>query len=232
VLFGAFQLASLFTQTAVLLFTLLIGLVGGRVIPFFTARGLNIEQVPAKPLWDKALLVVSVIGLAGFVASQIFGAPLNPSYVIALAASLHLLRLVRWWNTQVLKVPLLWSLHLAYGATSLGLMWFALCFLFTTGQQKDALHLITVGGVGLMILAMMARVSLGHTSRPLITHWLTNAAFLLCLVAALVRALGPLVVAPHLSWQISGGMWVLAFVCFVFVYWPILTRPRVDGRRG
>jgi uncharacterized protein involved in response to NO len=232
VLFGAYHLAGLFSQAAMLMFTLLIGLVGGRVIPFFTARGLNIEQVKANPAWDKALLVISIIGLAGFIASQMFGAPLNPGYAIALAASLHLIRLGRWWNNQVLKVPLLWSMHLAYGFTSLGLMWFALCFLFATGQQKDALHLITVGGVGLMILAMMARVSLGHTSRPLKTHVLTNVAFILCLVAALIRALGPLVIFPHLSWQISGGVWTLAFICFVFVYWPILTRPRVDGRRG
>jgi len=230
--FGAYSLAATFTQIAVLMFTLLIGLIGGRVIPFFTARGLSLQDQVRTPKVDKLLLVASTIGLVGFVTANVFSGPLNPGYLILVAALLHLFRAIKWFNVGVFNVPLLWSLHAAYLATSFGLLWFALTFIFILPHGKDALHLITVGGIGLMILAMMARVSLGHTSRPLKPHWLINFAFAVCLVAAVIRAFGPLFISPHVAWLISGTLWVSSFICFVWVYFPILTRPRIDGRRG
>jgi uncharacterized protein involved in response to NO len=30
----------------------------------------------------------------------------------------------------------------------------------------------------------------------------------------------------------SGALWSLAYLVFVVAYWPVLTRPRVDGRPG
>ncbi|MFC3032873.1 NnrS family protein [Pseudoalteromonas fenneropenaei] len=232
VLKQAFLLASLFTQLAVILFTVLIGIVGGRVIPFFTARGLGLSEQIRIVKTDKLLLLVSTLGVMGFVAGQIFALPVNPGYMLLLSALLHLYRTLRWFHLGVIKVPLLWSLHLGYAATALGLLAFAVSFFGFAEINKDALHLITIGGIGLMILAMMARVSLGHTSRPLHSHWLVNLGFLLCFAAALVRSLGPQVFAPHLAWLLSGALWCTAFACFIWIYFPILTQPRVDGRRG
>lgn len=232
VMFEVYLLASAFLQLAVLMFTVLIGIVGGRVIPFFTARGLaRFEQVKT-PKLDKLLLYVSLIGLVGFALAKIALVNLNPGYIIVIAGCLHFYRALRWFDRGIVKQPLLWSLHLAYWCTSIGLVWFGASFIYVAGQSKDALHFITIGGIGLMILAMMARVSLGHTSRPLATHPLINVAFGMCFFAALARAILPYFVSPHAAWLISALIWLVAFSCFCYVYAPILTRPRVDGRQG
>jgi uncharacterized protein involved in response to NO len=54
------------------------------------------------------------------------------------------------------------------------------------------------------------------------------------IVSALVRVLIPLY-WPTLTltgWNLSGWSWIAAYGLFVWVYTPILTRPRVDGRPG
>ena len=86
-----------------------------------------------------------------------------------MVAALHLIRAKLWWHANVLKVPLLWSLHFSYFAFGVGLMMIALSFYTSEIHFKDALHLITIGTIGMMILAMMTRVSLGHTGRTLNT---------------------------------------------------------------
>jgi uncharacterized protein involved in response to NO len=97
---------------------------------------------------------------------------------------------------------------------------------------KDALHFITIGGIGMMILAMMTRVSLGHTGRSLSIPGFMNLAFALVFSAAIIRAFLPSFIGPHLAWQISAVLWLLAFLLFLIHCTPILTRRRVDGRRG
>ncbi|CCQ10037.1 NnrS protein involved in response to NO [Pseudoalteromonas luteoviolacea B = ATCC 29581] len=231
-LLNANQIAVVFTHIALLIFTLLIAVIGGRVIPFFTARGLQLDSQVRSPQLDKWLIRLSTIGIGSYALQFAYPTTLIASVALGLTAILHVIRVVLWFNAKILQVPLLWSLHCAYCATSFGLLWFALSLLIDVGNPKDALHLITVGGIGLMILAMMARVSLGHTARPLVTHWLTNLSFLLCLVAGITRAILPNFIAPHLAWQWSALLWVAAFFCFVLVYLPILTKPRIDGHGG
>lgn len=66
-----------------------------------------------------------------------------------------------------LKTPLVWSLHMAYSLLALGLISMAVSLLNSAMNISNALHLITVGAIGGMILSMMSRVSLGHTGRAL-----------------------------------------------------------------
>jgi uncharacterized protein involved in response to NO len=82
---------------------------------------------------------------------------------------------------------------------------------------------------------MMARVSLGHTGRPLQASPPLAVAFGLVNVAALLRVFAawwmpdewyvPLIVA-------AGMAWIAAFVLFLVLYAPILIRPRADGLEG
>ena len=83
-----------------------------------------------------------------------------------------------------------------------------------------------------MILAMMTRVSLGHTGRTLNTPKYISVAFAFVLVAAITRSILPLIIAPHFAWQISALLWLVAFLLFLIYCTPILTRRRVDARRG
>jgi uncharacterized protein involved in response to NO len=84
---------------------------------------------------------------------------------------------------------------------------------------------------GLMV-AMMMRTALGHTGRTLAAGSAEIAAFVLVQLAAIGR-LGAGFIRPELYQAAlvgSGMLWSLAFAVFLFRYWPILTRPRVDGR--
>ncbi|BBN83538.1 short-chain dehydrogenase [Pseudoalteromonas sp. A25] len=227
-----FELARSFTHVAVLLFMLLIGIVGGRVIPFFTTRGLGLVGQVRTPNLDRLLLCTSILGTSGFVLSQVFKLPLNPGYLLALAAFIHLTRSIFWFQLRIFSVPLLWSLHLGYALSALGLALLASSFFTARIYFNDALHLITLGGIGLTIMAMMARVSLGHTGRPLSVPITINIAFIAVTLAALCRAFLPGFISPHLAWLYSAAFWCVGFSLFIYHYFTVLTQKRVDGRRG
>lgn len=225
-------LALAVADTAVLVMTLLVGVVAGRVLPFFTARGLGLAEQVRTPRLDKVLLYSSLFAVALYFISQLFIASVNPGWALAVVAVVHLSRSLLWWNNQMLKVPLLWSLHFSYLALGLGLVLLALSFYSSVILFKDALHMITIGTIGMMILAMMTRVSHGHTGRPLTIPHFMAVAFALVFIAAIIRSLLPVVIGPHIAWQLSAVLWIVAFLLFLFHCIPILTRRRVDGRRG
>jgi len=92
-------------------------------------------------------------------------------------------------------------------------------------------HALTVGGIGGMILAMLARVSLGHTGRALTLPRGFFAALVLINLAAVVRVFGvDLWYLPSL-W-LAAVCWSAAFGLYLIVYGPMLLRPRPDGKAG
>lgn len=219
-------------DTAVLIMTLLVGAVAGRVVPFFTARGLNLSEQVRTPKLDKLVVFSSFFAIAWFFMSQLFFSAMSTGWVFAWLACLHSARCVLWWHKGILKVPLLWSLHVAYWALSVGLILVALSYFSPIILFKDALHLITVGTIGVMIIAMMVRVSHGHTGRALQAPAYISLAFVLIVIAAIVRSLLPVYLGHHLAWQLSALLWVAGFSLFLFHCAPILVNRRVDGRRG
>ena len=84
------------------------------------------------------------------------------------------------------------------------------------------------------MIAMMTRSSLGHTGRKLVAGPREITAYLLVLAGAVVRVFGPLLaVQAYPTWMvISALLWTTGFGVFLVTYWPILTRPRVDGKPG
>jgi uncharacterized protein involved in response to NO len=145
-----------------------------------------------------------------------------------IAGLILLLRWHRWGWHASLSIPLLWSLHLSYVCIPLGLALIAFGLPLSVGM-----HAITVGGLAGMILAMMARVSLGHTGRTLQPPSIMKYAFGLILLAAVFRVLAgviPLWSASLLLAAITS--WVIAFGCFCISYGPMLCQARIDGRPG
>lgn len=216
-----------------LLITMLVLVLGGRVIPFFTANGTGSQRV--LPLrW----LEITAIGTV-FLCMLVYLLDLSlPPYAMAalfsLAAITNLIRCGRWRIWITMDVPLLWSLHLAIVFIPIGLGLIALHYGFNLLPLSAAVHALTIGGVGGMILAMMSRVSLGHTGRKLQVGFLIQTAFIALLLAAFVRSIG-VAVFPQFSmqlWIVSALCWCLAFGLFVVVYWPILSTARADGRPG
>lgn len=227
-------LAGLGLHYAVLfLFLLLIAFVGGRVIPFFTARRLQLEPPAILPWLDFgsiALLGVLVIAAgAGFVSPD--WPPMR--YLLLLAAAFQLLRQWRWWSIRMLGIPLLWSLHLSYLFIPLGLGLLAWTLPDPTAS-KSVIHLLAIGAVAGMILAMISRVSLGHTGHPLEVGRLVSVSFILLALAALVRGVLPVLAPTYtvVSWRVSGLLWIAAFAIFLLRYAHLLCSPRPDGKPG
>ena len=99
---------------------------------------------------------------------------------------------------------------------------------------STAIHALTAGAMGNMILSMLARVSLGHSGRPLQPKAIMSVAFGLVALAALLRVFAAWW-WPALSYDwylFAGAAWIVAYLIYVFVYLPILTTPRADGRPG
>jgi uncharacterized protein involved in response to NO len=210
----------------------LVAVIGGRVIPLFTASGLQLPAPLAPRRWLEAVAHGGLPLLAGLALAGVGLAPdrrLAPLFL--LLGIVHALRLARWFCPGVLRVPLLWSLHLAYAWLGAALLGLAAWHLGPPILGSAALHLFTIGTIGGLILAMMARVSLGHTGRALQPPALMPLAFGAVAVAAAVRA-GLAGVAPRLAVAVSAALWCLGFGLFVYCYGPMLWRARVDGGPG
>lgn len=220
--------AAIGIQLVIATIVLMILVIAGRVFPFFTEKGLKGVSIPRNPLAD-----ILAIGSAALVFSlqlfEISGAFL--ALVALLAAGLNAWRLTSWFVFRIWFVPLLWVLYLGYG-------WLILGFVFTAFAAWEwvlpslALHAFTVGGIGVLTLGMMARVSLGHTGRIMKASNIIAFAFGLINVAVLFRAVLPALI---FSWSnvliyLATLAWLAAFALFLFEYTPILTATRVDGK--
>ncbi len=221
--------------SAVLTIVLLISIMGGRVIPFFTARGTGCEQ-PAIMLWLELLANIPLVLLLLF---YLFGKPevisLSVLSAVAIFASLiQLIRLVRWKFWLCFKEPLLWSLHFTYIFIPLGLMMLALHFSGMNVTASHALHSFTVGTVGGLILAMISRVSLGHTGRKLETRRGMGIAFFMMILAGLARSpLGAFeILSPVASLGLGFFFFIIAYCIYLWHYFPMLIKRRIDGRPG
>jgi len=209
---------------------LLVLAIAGRVFPFFTERGLPGTLIIKNPLADHIALAVS----ATFFLSQLLAAsPPVLATLAILAAIANVWRISAWYVGRVWYVPLLWVLYLGYGWIILGFIFYALAA-YGAVSSSLALHAFTVGGIGVLTLGMMARVSLGHTGRLLKASNTTAIAFVLINLAVLFRVVLPIAV---LAWYdlfvyISTLCWLAAFALFTFVYAPIVTAPRIDNQTG
>ena len=223
---GKYDVSMHLMRSAVLLFTVIMGVVGGRVIPFFTVRGANTQVKDSLPWLEKSLLPVAISGISVFILGYFITLPFTPAALMILAGMLHLIRMTRWSSATTLSVPLLWSLHISYALMALGLIALGLSYQVAILSFSSALHLITLGAIGLMIIAMMSRVSLGHTGRMLVVKPQIVIAFLCLITAALLRFVLPILGLPLEAWVFSAVLWVIAFSIFFITYWPVLTAPR------
>ena len=210
----------------VMLFIMVV--MGGRVIPMFTNNG-----VPGAGATRHALVEKLALGSVLFLfVADLFQLQTQIVVAIALVAAIaHGVRLYLWRPWRTLAAPLVWILHAAYAWIVVHLALRALSGLeWTAGSYS--IHALTVGAIGGLTLGMMTRTARGHTARPLIADGYELAVFVLIQIAALVRVFGGMA-SPGLymaSVQLSALLWAAAFGLYAVRYWPVLTRPRLDGR--
>lgn len=217
-------------RAAVYLVVALIALIAGRIVPSFTQNALRQAGRPeATCKTPKALDVLAVPSMLAVVVTELL-APLSPaSGVAALVAGVLLgTRMAGWLSWQTRALPLVWILHVGYAFLPLGLVLKAISDFGGPVGVFAALHALTAGAIGVMILAVASRAALGHSGRPLQPSRATVAAYYLVISGALLRTFGW---HPHATLT-AGVLWALGYAVFAVVYFPILTRPRIDGQPG
>ena len=210
---------------------LLIGLVGGRIIPSFTRnwlvkRGETRLPTPADRL-DAAAMAVTALALAAWVLAPDW---VGVAPLMGLAAVATGFRLARWRGLLTGAEPLVWVLHLGFPWLPVGYALLALAPVmgFT---ETAALHALTGGAMTTMIVAVATRATRGHTGRALSADRATVAIYGLVTLAAAARVVaGIAAVATLPLLALAGAAWVGAFVLFLAIYGPMLLKPRPRRR--
>lgn len=99
--------------------------------------------------------------------------------------------------------------------------------------RSIALHALSTGAISHMIIGMIARVSLGHTGRPINATPAITLSFILIFVASLLRTMVPFVGLQFYLTLVSasGIAWLLGFGIVAIKIAPILINPRADGNQ-
>jgi len=207
---------------------LLISVIGGRIIPSFTRNWLLKRHSARLPAADSAVDSAAV-GLlcAGLIVWAVLPDFRVAGMILVIAAIVNAWRLVRWAGGSTWANPLLFILHLGYAWVVIGTALLGLSILDAGVPVASAIHALTAGGIGTMILAVMPRVTLGHTGRDLTANRTTVAIFVLINAAAITRVAA--------SWNtddmmillaLSAACWMGAFGLFEVVYGPMLLTPQ------
>ena len=204
----------------------LLTLVGGRIVPSFTRNWFAQHSGPdiAAPMkaFDLAALAVTALALLAWVAG---GSASHTGIALTAAGALNLARLARWRGWRAAAEPLVLVLHAGYLWLGLGLGLLGLSMLDGPVPQTLALHVLTIGAMGTMTLAVMTRAILGHTGRDLRAGPGTAAIYGLAALAVLARVAFELAIEPVLLWM-TVAAWSLAFALFTALYGPMLFRRR------
>ncbi len=218
---------------------LIIGVVltiGRRVMPMFIERGIAAggevqQQVKNSDLLDR----LSLLGFFAFMISDVFltgdrwAVCVSGTAAVVIAIS-NLIRLKNWYLPGIWSKPLVWSLWLSFLGMVIGFFLFALVP-FGIINHSLAMHAVGISGIGLMTLAMMSRVSLGHTGRNIHQPPKTvTFIFISMLIAWFARVLLGWLSPEYyfVSLAIAQAFWIIAFLVFVVSYAGILTSPRTD----
>jgi len=208
-------------------YVLLVMLIGGRIIPSFTRNWLNRMGAKRFPVPFNRYDGLAILAGAIACVSWIVVPEHSLTAVIAIiAAGLHLVRLYRWRGWSVAKDKLVLVLHVAYLFVPAGFVAIALAALEQL-NPFSALHVMTVGVIGCMMLAVMTRATRGHTGRELVASPTTQIAYLCLILSALIRPFAEMM--PnffHTFLAASALFWMLAFGLYVLEYAPMLMTKR------
>lgn len=210
---------------------MIVAIMAGRVVPSFTANAIRSARIRNVRGLDAAALSSLAAAWIAWIASA-------PAYVGAsialLAAVTNAARLWTWdpWCTRA--HPILWILHLSYAWIPIGLLLLAMALAGVGGTPAIALHAVSAGAMGGMIIGMITRTARGHTGMPLRVGRAEVLAYVLVHAGAAARVFVPLLFsvwhAPALI--ASAACWSIAFSIYCVIYWPLLSRSRADGKPG
>lgn len=199
----------------------LLSLIGGRITPLFTRNWLRARgehSLPPTPdrldTAGQVLLVAAVLGWA-----------LQPgawpsAALLMLAGTATLLRLGRWRAHRTLAEPLVWALHAGWAWLGAGLLLLGIASIWPHQLAPGAaLHALTVGAIGTMVIAVMSRASLGHSGQPLSADGWITASYLAMSGAAAARVAASLLPLHYrLLLSLSVACWCAAGALLLWRY--------------
>ncbi|HZX81393.1 MAG TPA: NnrS family protein [Lysobacter sp.] len=206
--------------------------VAHRMFPFFAGNAVP-GYAPWRPLW--------LLGLAWPLLLAHLALELVHAYAWLWLADLPLLALslsmlLRWWP-RGRKPALLTTLFAGFAWMPVAFALYAAqsLILLASGQfllGRGPAHALFVGFFGTLLVAMVTRVTQGHSGRPLVMPKVALYAFVAINAAAVLRIAADLV-PDTLGWQAAAGIaWLLALAPWIARIGHIYLSPRADGRPG
>ncbi|MDZ4868981.1 MAG: NnrS family protein [Alphaproteobacteria bacterium] len=211
--------------------TLLIGLIGGRIVPSFTNNWFARHRLPrdatSSLFLDRIVHGSSAVAVLAWIAAPF---SLFTAAALGIAFAAHTARLAQWRGWRTRTDALVAVLHVGYAWIPIGFLLLGASIAFGTPVPSAGLHALTAGAVGTMTLAVMTRATLGHTGRQLHAGVGTITIYGAITASALSRVAAGFAsdfAAPLLT--ISGVLWLVAFALFVAIYGPMFLTPRLGG---
>jgi uncharacterized protein involved in response to NO len=210
---------------------LIVTIMAGRVVPMFTRNAVRTAKV-------RSIRHLESVAVAAFPltwGAWVLGAPDALVGAAALfTAAAQALRLWTWDPAATRGRPILWILHLSYAWIPLGFLLLAAALFGIAGTETLALHAFVAGALGGMIIGMVTRTARGHTGMPLEVGRAEVWSYVLVHAGAVFRVFVPLLLPSAYAAAIivSAVCWSIAFVLYLVVYWPLLSRTRIDGKPG
>lgn len=204
-----------------------------RMIPFFTGRlypGYRVVQ----PLWTLALFWVLALAHAGMEVSH------GRAWLWLVDLPLALLAgsLLWAWRPRAERMPALlrvlffgfaW-LPIAFALYAVQSLWHAATGELVLGRAPA--HALFIGGFGSLLVAMVTRVTQGHSGRPLVLGHVAAFAFVLLQVVAVTRIAAEVAPDP-VAWHVIAAIgWIVAFLPWAARSMWIYLTPRRDGLPG
>lgn len=217
-------------EAGILVVVTIESVIGGRVIPMFTANA-----VPgANPVKHEGRdrINLALVAAAGLAWVFLPPSPLTAALAVA-AACTQLVRLIGWKPHLTWRNPLLWILHLSYAWIAAGFFLLALAALGMS-PPTAAFHALAVGSMAGLIIGMITRTALGHTGRMLKAGAAETAMYVLIQAGVATRLCAAFDVMGHRNAElvIAAACWSAAFLLYAIVYGPYLFRARIDGKEG
>lgn len=212
--------------TTPLLFALLISMVGGRAVPAFTRHWIERARIRFRFRDHPAIGGIAIVIL---VAAQILVAcDCNgiAGTLIILSGTMQLMRMAGWGSWLVHRDSALLLLHLAWLWLSIGLMLCGLSLLSpSTIDMASALHGVTMGAMGSMMLAIMARAAMIRKNGVLLLGRVMQVGFMCVFVSAAIRVLASSMAVPVDMVFLAALVWMVGWTLFIIGFLPALHGP-------
>ncbi len=210
----------------------LIFIFARRLVPNFINSALKLPNpVRNKGVLDKVLIPLFLV----YSVNEIWF--FNQEFAIGVASILliiNVIRLITWYDKGIWTRHLIWSLYVSYVFLTMAFL-MKIAEYFLHYSTFLTLHMFTVGGIGMITLSMMSRVSFGHTGRNVLqeleaTKWLFYGIILTVIFRVLLPVFAPSMVVHFVGTAMV--LWMVTFVLFWFRFFKILIRKRSDGMYG